>query len=363
MADYYLDNQPGATFRAELNQILAAVRASNASSSAPAGAVSGQSWFETDTQKYWLRNAANNGWMQVYTTTHKPTKTDVGLNLVANYSNTSSLTDSSSNKFALAAATYTLHMNKLDKTATAVNSEKLNNRPASFYATATHSHAPAAVGAAPANHTHSEAELPNASISGQGVVQLSNSTGGSSQTKAATELAVKNAKSEAIAAGVPVGTIVMWAGTVAQIPPSWQLCNGQGTASNGIAVPDLRDRFVVGAGGAYSPGATGGSVSKTSNTAGAHGHSVSVGNTTLSASQIPAHNHSWYAYSSHGAAATSGPPGNCTDMIARGQHITTSVGGSGSHNHSSSCNSGGNHSHTVDVRPPYYALCYIIKMR
>ena len=49
---------------------------------------------------------------------------------------------------------------------------------------------------------------------------------------------------------VPVGTIVMWGGT--NIPSDWALCDGtKGT-------PDLRDRFIVGAGSAYSIGNTGG---------------------------------------------------------------------------------------------------------
>lgn len=40
---------------------------------------------------------------------------------------------------------------------------------------------------------------------------------------------------------LPMGSIVIWSGTVASIPSGWQLCNG----TNGT--PDLRDRFVVGA--------------------------------------------------------------------------------------------------------------------
>jgi len=51
--------------------------------------------------------------------------------------------------------------------------------------------------------------------------------------------------------GVPVGAIVMWYGTT--VPTGWALCNG----SNGT--PDLRGMFVVGAGGTYNKGATGGS--------------------------------------------------------------------------------------------------------
>jgi hypothetical protein len=40
---------------------------------------------------------------------------------------------------------------------------------------------------------------------------------------------------------VPIGGIIMWSGTVASIPTSWALCDG----NNGT--PDLRDKFVVGA--------------------------------------------------------------------------------------------------------------------
>jgi hypothetical protein len=40
---------------------------------------------------------------------------------------------------------------------------------------------------------------------------------------------------------VPVGGIILWSGTIALIPSSWQLCDG----SNGTI--DLRDKFVIGA--------------------------------------------------------------------------------------------------------------------
>jgi hypothetical protein len=52
---------------------------------------------------------------------------------------------------------------------------------------------------------------------------------------------------------VPAGVIVMWSGSIASIPSGWALCNG----SNGT--PDLRDRFIVGAGSSYAVAATGGS--------------------------------------------------------------------------------------------------------
>ena len=52
--------------------------------------------------------------------------------------------------------------------------------------------------------------------------------------------------------GVPVGTVLSWYGKLADIPEGFALCDG----TNGT--PDLRDRFVVGAGGEYALGATGG---------------------------------------------------------------------------------------------------------
>jgi hypothetical protein len=42
--------------------------------------------------------------------------------------------------------------------------------------------------------------------------------------------------------GVPTGGIIMWSGTIATIPAGWALCDG----SNGT--PDLRNRFIAGAG-------------------------------------------------------------------------------------------------------------------
>lgn len=62
--------------------------------------------------------------------------------------------------------------------------------------------------------------------------------------------------------GIPSGGIIMWSGDISKIPAGWKLCDG----SNGT--PDLRDRFVVGAGTSYSTGATGGSISHSHGTSG-----------------------------------------------------------------------------------------------
>jgi hypothetical protein len=49
------------------------------------------------------------------------------------------------------------------------------------------------------------------------------------------------------------GMIILWSGSVVSIPAGWLLCNGASST------PDLRDRFVVGAGSTYAVDATGGS--------------------------------------------------------------------------------------------------------
>lgn len=74
-------------------------------------------------------------------------------------------------------------------------------------------------------------------------------------TTNATITALKSALNVAF----PVGTIHLWNGSVASIPSGWVLCNG----SNGS--PDLRDRFIVGAGNTYGPGWVGGATTATLN--------------------------------------------------------------------------------------------------
>jgi len=54
--------------------------------------------------------------------------------------------------------------------------------------------------------------------------------------------------------GIPSGAIIMWSGNQENIPDGWALCDG----TNGA--PDLRDRFIIGAGKAYNKGDTGGSL-------------------------------------------------------------------------------------------------------
>lgn len=68
---------------------------------------------------------------------------------------------------------------------------------------------------------------------------------------------------------MPLGAIVMWSGSVADIPDKWALCNGE----NGT--PNLLDKFVVAAGNSYSVGANGGEATH-----------------TLTVAEMPSHTHS-----------------------------------------------------------------------
>jgi len=66
-----------------------------------------------------------------------------------------------------------------------------------------------------------------------------------------------------------LGMILLWSGALVDIPPGFALCDG----SNGT--PDLRDRFVPGAGATYNPGDTGGADSHVHDfTSDSHKHTI-----------------------------------------------------------------------------------------
>lgn len=152
---------------------------------------------------------------------------------------------------------------------------------------------------------------------------------------------------------VPTGAITMWSGSLASIPTGWQLCNG----TNGT--PDLRNRFVVGAGASYAVGTNGGSNTKTTSSD-THNHGGTQGH-ALTLAQMPSHSHGLGGIQLYrnpkDEGSTFGPDYDPTDND--GNVVTAQTQGSGqAHSHGISNDT---HSHTVDVRPPYYALAYIMK--
>jgi hypothetical protein len=178
--------------------------------------------------------------------------------------------------------------------------------------------------------------------------------------------------------GVPLGAIMMWAGIVADIPESWHLCDGNG------GTPDLRNRFIIGAGvgsGTLDPGANGGADSLTLTGAiansGAHTHPLEIDGHALSIAELPAHAHlngigddlTRLFTRGTGAAATANPY-TIKDESGFGAHYegeTESIGGGAEHTHTGNTANSGAHSHDltlddISILPPYYALCYIMKI-
>jgi len=68
-----------------------------------------------------------------------------------------------------------------------------------------------------------------------------------------TQIATTAFVTTAVSAAIPSGGIIIWSGAANAIPSGWYLCNGSNST------PDLRNRFVIGAGSTYSVAATGGS--------------------------------------------------------------------------------------------------------
>jgi hypothetical protein len=170
--------------------------------------------------------------------------------------------------------------------------------------------------------------------------------------------------------GFPSGGIVMWSGSIASIPLGWRLCDGGG------GTPDLRDRFIVGAGSTYTPGNTGGSASVTPSGS----VTGSTGDTALTEAQMPKHYHRFITGSLAGGAWPNGGQSDRNGNFFGGtpddgayEYFTYSVGGdAGSGSKGQGTANGNGHSHPAgslslagnaqDNRPPYYALAYIQKI-
>jgi len=211
---------------------------------------------------------------------------------------------------------------------------------------------------------------------------------------------------------LPIGMILHWYGDIASIPYGYALCNGQTVGS--YTTPNLTDRFVIAAGPQHPQGSTGGSttLTPTMQQAGAHSHGATTGATILAAEHLPAHKHNVTvsgAIASHSHNFTDvyavvddyglGP--NTAPMVDRNNNyispaINASNGSDGdnddapygfpsrtdaaspsitlsvaetivgqSHGHTHSMLADGTHTHPMnaaEIVPPYYALCYIMKV-
>ena len=155
-------------------------------------------------------------------------------------------------------------------------------------------------------------------------------------------------------AQVPIvtGMIMMFTGSSA--PSGWAFCDG----NNGT--PDLRNRFIVGAGSTYSAGDTGGhnEITLTTHQMPQHNHTFSASDThdhdvvgcDNSTGQQPLHINLTRYSSTFNQAAFHTLAANAQTGV---QPATVSISGTTGDN-----GSGGAH----ENRPPYYALSYIMKL-
>ena len=137
------------------------------------------------------------------------------------------------------------------------------------------------------------------------------------------------------------GMIILWYGNTGNIPGGWVLCDGNNST------PDLRDRFVIGAGNNFSAGNTGGNNSL-----------------TLSEANLPSHRH-FVVSNSLGGQNRTGSNVSANNQVAKGtgagnlyeSYNLASTGSNASAGRSSSVGSGT----AIDNKPLYHALCYIMK--
>jgi hypothetical protein len=162
----------------------------------------------------------------------------------------------------------------------------------------------------------------------------------------------------------PVGGIIMWSGTVANIPTGWALCNGQ--TVNNVVTPNLVNRFIKGT--ATQMGQTGGP-----------SISGSTGSTALDLQNIPRHVHGVYGngvisvlggtdganYSNvvvNTASSWTGGGGDCVNSggtCAPGNQNSLAGGANPSIGHSHPLSN----SNISDVQPAWYALAFIMRMQ
>ncbi len=149
---------------------------------------------------------------------------------------------------------------------------------------------------------------------------------------------------------VPKGSITIWSGSPNNIPKSWHLCNGQ----NGT--PNLEGKFIVGDGGGFEKGNSGGTLK--------HNHSIEIEGHQLTKEEMPVHHHdpvnlsnrNKFAWTKSGQTINVNGGGNTKIFITHDWNsCTESAGGNKPHKHEGRSN---DRSHL----PPYYVLCYIMKI-
>ena len=164
------------------------------------------------------------------------------------------------------------------------------------------------------------------------------------------------------------GMILLWSGATNAIPTGWVICDGQNST------PDLRDRFVVGAGNSYSVGATGGSNTATDGVTISGSDTVSISGSDTVSISVSGNAQGFFAkpQSGTGIHTHQGTSHNNNNQLLQmynasyaRSYLTIPFSGSGSDtvniSGTDTVTISGTDTVSIDTRSPYYALCYIMK--
>lgn len=173
------------------------------------------------------------------------------------------------------------------------------------------------------------------------------------------------ASGAAAGGSIQLGMCMVWNTANGAIPTGWTLCNGVNI--NNVAVPNLVDRFIMGAGNLYNNGEVGGSAPGSSTTGSAGDHSHTTSGHVLTVGELPATLGS-NIYIEQAAStqadshedAGSFARGSATPNAATTLPVTVTGANSDAHTHGNT-NSTGAHTHTIDENsyPPFQALTWI----
>ena len=162
------------------------------------------------------------------------------------------------------------------------------------------------------------------------------------------------------------GMVQAW-GLAASPPAGWEVCDSARTV-NGIDVPDLSGRFIIGTqDGVYPNGSSGGSASGNTGAGGDHNHGGNTANHSLAVAELPsALSSSIQLAMTTGGGGSNGIDHTSSAQVAGGDGLdvntTTpvSVNGANGTGHNHDIANSGAHTHPIDTLPPYYALRWII---
>lgn len=197
---------------------------------------------------------------------------------------------------------------------------------------------------------------------------------GSAAYSTATDFAIADA-------GVPIGGVIPFYGTALQIPANYNEMDGSSVTiqypagNQSVTLPDMRDKYLIGASATKSEGATGGNDSVNTGAAGGHDHGGNTQGHALAENEMPEHGHPTRVSVTSASSAQQDTTGGFmlstvsdsnqtahnspTPGTTAGDQIGT-AGDGDPHEHGITAEA--DHQHTVAIQPSYVALRMIIRL-